>query len=353
MNTARDSHTATLLFNRKVLVAGGSGSEGATLASAELYDTAAGTWSITGSLNGARLFHTATLLPDGKVLVAGGWYCTPNCTALASAELYNPATGTWTPTGSLNDAREGHTATPLDDGRVLVAGGLGSNGPLASAELYDPATGAWTATGSLNDARRAHSATMLGNGLLLVAGGYDDFLPGWLSGAELYDPATGIWTRTGNLQHERAHHGAARLEDGKVLVVAGWGRLYPNVLASAELYDPVTGVWSLMGNLNDGRYWHTATLLQNGRMLVAGGCVGGFGCAGARASAELYDPATGMWSITGNLNDARYWHTATLLPNGEVLVAGGLAFPNQLSSAELYHPPLVYRLYLRIILRDS
>ena len=147
--TARFFHTATLLPNGKVLVAGGL-HDGSTLASAELYDPASGTWTATGSLATARDHHTATLLPNGKVLVAGGF---DGSVALASAELYDPASGTWTATGSLATARYGHTATLLPNGKVLVAGGLTDSGSLASAELYDPASGTWTATGSLATAR--------------------------------------------------------------------------------------------------------------------------------------------------------------------------------------------------------
>ena len=143
LRTARYGHTATLLPNGKVLVAGGRSSNASPLASAELYDQATGKWRTTGSLANARSGHTATLLPNGKVLVAGG------CAGLASAELYEPASGTWTATGSLANVREFHTATLLSNGKVLVAGGLDTNGhALAGAELYDPMSGTWTATGA-------------------------------------------------------------------------------------------------------------------------------------------------------------------------------------------------------------
>ncbi len=155
--TARELHTATLLPNGKVLVVGGRGSSGGVLASAELYDPASGSWSATGSLNTARLVHTATLLPNGKVLVAGGF----NGGFLSSAELYDPASGTWSATGSLTIARRAHTATLLPNGKILVAGGIGNGGTFNSAELYDPASGTWSATGSLNTARESHTATLL------------------------------------------------------------------------------------------------------------------------------------------------------------------------------------------------
>jgi hypothetical protein len=172
-----------LLPSGKVLVAAGlSGPGSLPDASAELYDPASGTWTATGSLNTARYIHTATLLPNGKVLVAGG-----QNGDLASAELYDPASGTWTATGSLNTARYDHTATLLPNGKVLVAGGANSTDTLASAELYDPTSGTWTATGSLNTAREFHTASLLPNGNVLVAGGLDIF-GGALASAELYGP---------------------------------------------------------------------------------------------------------------------------------------------------------------------
>ncbi len=194
-------------------------------------------WENTGSLTTTRQFHTATLLPNGKVLVAGGWNYPGYTNYLASAELYDPATGTWTATGSMAAARTNHTATLLPTGQVLVAGGIASAGTLASAELYDPATGTWTTTGSLTTARWSHTATLLPNGKVLVAGG------GYGDSAELYDPATGSWTATGSLAQTRQSHTATLLPNGMVLVAGGYS--YPTGdVASAELYDPASGTWT-------------------------------------------------------------------------------------------------------------
>ncbi len=324
--TAREDHTATLLPNGKVLVAGGGNSSFNALASAELYDPASGTWSATGSLATARYEHTATLLPNGKVLVAGGF---GNSGLLASAELYDPTSGTWSATGSLATARQYHTATLLPSGKVLVAGGGGNSGALASAELYDPTSGTWTPTGSLATARYEHTATLLPNGKVLVAGGYDG---GSLASAELYDPASGTWTITGSLGAARYEHTATLLPNGKVLVAGGVGT--SSALASAELYDPASGTWTATGSLATARYYHTATLLPSGKVLVA---AGRDSSGNSLASAELYDPASGTWSATSSLGAARYGHTATLLPNGKVLVAGGYG-SSSLASAELYDP---------------
>jgi hypothetical protein len=279
----------------------------------------------TGNLSVGRSGHTATLLPNGKVLVAGGSSSSP------SAELYDPAFGTWTSTVGLITVRSLHTATLLPNGKVLVVGGGTTNGSLASAELYDPVLGTWTATGSLETARYSHTATLLPNGKVLVAGGYDG--SSFLAAAELYDPASATWSPTSSLATARRNHTATLLPNGKVLVAAGSGSNSSNgTLASAELYDPASGTWALTHSLVTARDLHTATLLFNGNVLV----VGGHHESATYASAELYDPVLGTWTATGSLGTARYSHTATLLPNGNVLVAGGRA-SNVTASAELYN----------------
>jgi len=328
----REYHTATLLNNGLVLIAGGTPP---VPPSAELYNPATGTSTATGSLNTARYYHTATLLNNGLVLIVGG---AGSSGILASAELYNPATGTFTPTGSLNTARYYHTATLLDNGMVLIAGGFNSSlNPsypyLASAELYNPATGTFSyTTGTLNTARYNHTATLLNNGLVLIAGGYNNH-NGYLAVAELYNPATGIFSyTTGSLNTGRQLHTATLLNNGLVLIAGG---IPPT--PNAELYNPATGTFSYTtGPLNTARYYHTATLLNNGMVLMAGGIYNG----SYLASAELYNPTTGTFSYTtGSLNTARVYHRATLLNNGMVLMAGGFNTSNgTLASTELYDP---------------
>jgi uncharacterized delta-60 repeat protein len=339
MITARYGHTVTLLPNGKLLAAGGCSTNFIPslnyLSTAELYDPANGTWTVTGSQAAPRAFHTATLLPSGKVLIVGGNGSSGGL--LSSAELYDPASGTWTTTGALATAREYHTATLLPNGKVLVVGGetnnqiiLGNNS-LASAELYDPATGRWTATGALKYGRYQHTATLLQNGKVLAFGG-SGYYP---TTAELYDPASGTWTTTGSLSTARTEHTATMLPDGRVLAAGGGSTLgLPPPGPSAELYDPVTGTWTGTGGLSTNRFGHTATLLPNGKVLAIGGYNGG-----ALSSAELFDPATGTWTSAGTLAKARQLHTATVLPNGKVLVAGGqgsLVFSDAVSKVELY-----------------
>ena len=310
MNAAHEYHTATLLNNGKVLVAGGYTISMSNLTSAELYDPDTGIWSPTGSMGVARSLHTATLLNDGsgRVLVAGGG------ASGASAELYDPATGTWSPTGSMGVTRAFHTATLLNNGKVLVAGGSG----LASAELYDPATNTWSPTGEMSIVREFPTATLLNDGKVLIVGGNGN--GSYLSSAELYDPAVGTWSPTGSMGIARNLHTAILLNNGKVLVAGGYDSGYP--LSSAELYDPTAGTWSPTGNLNTARDAHTATLLNNGNILVVGGYLS-WNSHTALSSAELYDPVAGTWSIVGNMNATRGMHTTTLLNTGAVLVAGG------------------------------
>ena len=342
LNVAVSGHTATLLSDGRVLVAGGSSEKFGFHDFAELYDPAKGTWDLTGSLNAFRSDHTATLLPNGQVLVTGG--ASVFNLPVQSAELYDTNTGTWSMTGSLLEARYGHTATLFQNGTVLIAGGANDAELFsfsAGAELYDPVTGTWRSTGNLNTERYQHTATLLPSGKILVAGGYN-----WpslsLNTAELYDPATGTWSGTGSLNTDRAGHTATLLPTGKVLVAGGYnlGEKSFTPLNSAELYDPATGTWSVTGSLNIARSDHSASLLSNGKVLVAAGQIDGTFPVASLNGAELYDPATGIWSLTANLNTPRRGQTATLLANGKVLVAGG-DNQGQLASAELYNSSII------------
>ncbi len=316
MASARFYHTATLLPSGKVLVAGGINGLNRSIASAEVYDPGTGTWASTGSMTSARFYHTATLLPSGKVLVAGGYDSTGTLVPLASAEVYDLGTGTWASIDSMASVRARHTATLLSSGKVLVAGGYN----IASAEVYDPGTGTWASTDFMTSARNWHTATLLPSGKVLVAGGNNN---NSLASAEVYDPGTGTWVSTGSMASVREGHTATLLPSGKVLVTGGWKQAVGG-LADAEVYDPGTGTWVSTGSMASARDHHTATLLPSGKVLVTGGY--------GNPNAEVYDPGAGAWTSVGSMALVHNMSTATLLPSGKVLVTGG----NDIASAEVY-----------------
>jgi hypothetical protein len=289
MSTTRAAHTATRLANGNVLIAGGFANS--TYATAEIYDPNSRTFVSANNMNAARAGHSATLLPNGKLLLAGGvgigW------TFLASAELYDPATNTFAPTGNMTTARESHTVTMLKDGRVLITGGhRGRQSAItiyASAEIYDPATGVFRAIGNMTTRRHKHDAVLLPDGEVLINGGSD----------------------------ERDDRGA-----------------YTN----AEIYNPMTGAFNTIGEMPIVRYKHqgTSILLPSGKALMAGGA----------SNAVIYDPESNTFSVVaGNLGThrlSRLFSTATLLLNGEVLIAGGYGLGQNVSAgAWLYKPETV------------
>lgn len=310
-----------------------------------------GSWKPTGSMLTARLGDTATLLATGpnagKVLVVGGFTTSSNnfpdgnpSSIVSTAEIYDPTSGTWSATSSLSAPRADQTATLLNNGQVLIAGGESNLGTvLNTAELYNPVTGTWSATGNMTSARKFYMATLLASGPnagdVLVVGGRNSTSGGSLATAELFNGST--WTTTASLTDARDAHTATLLNNGQVLVVGGFSSVTNSFLASAELYNGTS--WTSVAPLNTARDFHTATLLHNGEVLVAGGVSNNGSNLVFLKSAELYNPGSASWSATDSLNTARGGHTATLLNNGQVLVAGGASGLNStdaLASAEVF-----------------
>ncbi len=342
MSVPRIGHTATFLTNGLVLVAVGTDNTN-TFASAELYNPATGKWTpTTHSMTNARTAHTATLLTNGLVLVAGG---NGTYTILNSAELYNPANGTRRATGSLHEQRAAQTATLLENGKVLVEGGNGTNAYpndiLASTEVYDPVTELWATNNPMFTNRYSHTATLLsGSGKVLIAGGQNNSTFIVTGETELFDPATGNWGTNGYMTSPLAYHAATELPGGKVLVTGGdfdegsFGGISLVPSPFAELYDPGTQLWTSTTQMQALHDLHTATLLNNGLVLVAGQSESS--SSFTNDTAELYDPVAQTWTVAAAMNFPRRGHTATLLPNGFVLAVGGGIFGAASTSAELY-----------------
>jgi Tol biopolymer transport system component len=313
LGATRGSAVATLLRDGRILITGGyncarAGEDG-VWATAEIYDPATGTFNATGSMTTPREFHTATLMPDGRVLVAGGYTAPHPPTAggitlasvrtaesatsvLASAEIFDPSTGTFSKTGSMSTFRDNHTATLLPEGRVLVIGGGGEGyASSTSAEIYDPATGKFTDTGSLETGRWLHTATLLDDGSVFVLGGRSPEDSVYAS-AEVYDPGSGRFSPAGSMGEGRQQHTATLLVDGRVLIAGGYwsdGQGW-RVLSSTEMFDPGTGDFSPIGSMGTPRSGHTATRLDDGAVLVVGGSDIGREGGVAVDSAVLYRP---------------------------------------------------------------
>lgn len=361
MNQARGSHTATLLADGSVLVAGGSATpNGDTLLSAELYNPQSDIWNVAASMNVARAFHTAEVMPDNSVLVAGGYEKNSSTAVTTStSEIYHPSSDSWQIISNMNFERQQHRSAYIgngpDGGAILVMGGYSKNEYLNSCEVYSSTTGVWAVRPSMNIRRAQFTSTILHDGKIMVIGGIGGTTGSnsqTLNSAEIYDPVAQTWTPVPNMSQPRHGHTATLLEDGRVLVTGGNNG--NTILGNTEIYNPVTNTWSPLyqwwywKDLDDAanpetiryqRYKHTSTLLPNGSVLVLGG-------QQTRATdilkqTEKYAIIGNSWTTnvvgwyeTYNLNTARSEHTATLLYDGRVLVAGGFDGLNYTTSSE-------------------
>ena len=333
MAEARTQHTATLLKNGKVLVVGGLGgsvSNGADLASAELYDPCTNSWSPAGSMAQARNGPGTALLRDGRVLVEGGSY---QGFSVATAELYDPSTNSWSPAAP---GPGPGALIPLVNGLILL---IGADVVDNTSALYDPATDRWSPTGIEAHPRSGFEVTTLDSGRVLISGGFsiEPYSPAVLE-AEQYDPASATWSPAGTLSRMRNGSAPVRLRSGRVLISGGYPQApTPTPPASTEIYDPRTNAWSAGKDMQAARWIHSSTLLSDGRVLLAGGSFAS-GANSAFTSAELYDESSGEYSLTAPLKVARGSHTATMLPDGRVLVVGGNDGTDFLDSVEVYTP---------------
>lgn len=306
----RELATVTLLKDGRVLVAGGEGYQG-VLDLVELFDPTADTFLPAAPLQTQREQATATLLASGKVLVVGGTSDNVNAAPLASAELYDPVTNAWTYTGSLHQARFGHQATLLHDGRVLVMGGTPDvQTQLRTCEIWNPKTGKWTITGSMAAGRRYSSAVTLADGNVLEAG--DDVQ------SELYSVSTGTWSSTGAQPQYIDSTTLAQLKDGTVLAPPS---IVPGVAGPGLTYDPSTNVWSNTGT-STGRYYPSVTTLHDGTVLIAGGCTESCSLESVN-SVVRYFPGQRAYANVAPMNYGRQNAVAVTLQDGRVLVQGG------------------------------
>jgi hypothetical protein len=344
LGTARYEHTATRLANGEVLIVGGENNSGQMLASAELYDPATDTFSPTGSLLNPRALHTATLLPDGTVLIAGGLYITPQSQyeSLSTAEVYDPVAGTFSyANGTMNEGRFNATATLLNNGLVLLAGGdyypPGQGETASDSELYDPSAQTFTVTtGALVTPRENHTATLLNDSTVLIVGGDSQLATVIVGAAEIYDPVANTFSATGSLNTATEFHAAALLSTGNVLIAAGYcgPNCTPDAVSRTEIYNSSTKQFTYSTNLAIPREAPTGTVLNNGTVLIGGGQTN----TSITGTAEIFDPATQNVTGAGSLATARDLQTATLLSDGTVLFAAGSGIGGALLSAELYAP---------------
>jgi hypothetical protein len=362
MISPRANQAAAELTDGRVLICGGTvnGNVGGVLASAEVFDPATQKFSATGSMSVARMGQTATVLQSGKVLIVGGQRNIGFRTALASAEIYDPSTGAFTSTAPMSAAREGHTATLLRDGRVLVAGGS-SNGTVTidSAEIYDPSAGRWISAGHMTVPREAHVAVLLGSGKVLIAGGGRGGMPGgYISyqNAEIFDPATGRFTAIADRMHsDRVGAAAVLLDTGKALIIGGksgkvlYGPSARNIasftpLDTSEFFDPETLTFLPAAPMRVPHYLATATLLGNGNVLVVGGWRVQGNVIVGMMDAEEFTPGTpGEYESVGPLHVGRLLNSATLLPDGNVMIAGGFDQNGKVTSSVSFYSPSRHR----------
>ena len=340
------SGEAVLASGRALVIGGLSGpSSTSALKTVEVFDPKSNSWAAAAPMLQARAYPATVVLADGSVLVVGG---SRDGLPLNSAERYFPDTGTWVSAGAMSAPRTQTRATLLLDGRVLVSGGGSEGSPgfrsTKTAEIFNPATGTWTPTAPMSTARAFHTATLLPDGEVLVAGGasiYHGSRGTVVATAEIYDPKSGTWHSAAGMSVARYHHVATPLADGRVLVAGGWA-LTTNSdksLATAEIYDPAAGKWTATGSMATGRARGRVATLPDGRVLVVGGVDPAYH---VMATTEIWDSSSGRWLATGRLGAAVMWPAVAVLQDGRVLLAGGaldVVAGHETSASAIFTPP--------------
>lgn len=322
MTHLRQGHRAVELDGGKVLVVGGTGADDA-VAEGEVYDPVADSWSLTAAMGMPRTNHTATKLDDGRVLVLGGSGGTSS-RGLKHAEIYDPTTDQWSVAPEMKYGRYLHTATKLGDGRVLVLGGQHAPRYYTEPknEVYDPATESWAPAAAFATGRQEHTATLLPDGRVLVVGGYNQFIKRAVIGIEIWDPATDSFEYFGRLHTPRWAHAIEWL-DGNRLLVAGGASDHFESIAEAEIIDIAGGTVTPVASMGAGRKGLTLNRLPSGELVAIGGSERTARGNDAVADVEVFDPNDLTWGVSEPLDAPRENHTATVLPNGTLLIAGG------------------------------
>jgi hypothetical protein len=326
-----------VLHSGKVLVVGGlqccTDGYANTLTTPLLFDPTSDSWTGAGNSVFNVTHHSATVLPSGKVLVAGGW---TSYQIVSSAQLYDPISNSWSSAGSMNSPHADHTAVLLPSGKVLITGGFVNDfsTPSATSELYDPASDTWQVTGSMLAPRFNHTATLIQSGKVLATGGTGD---GTIASTEIYDPKTGQWASATALPIATTVHTATLLPSGKVMVCGGAGPT--GILANTQFYDPESNLWNLGPAIPTALFYHNAVLLPSGQVLISGGETPIYTATTSSwqilSSTEVYDPVANRWNAGPLLNEARTWHSANVLPSGNVVITGGNYNTNFLASTEI------------------
>jgi hypothetical protein len=353
LNIARDLHSGTLLQDGRVLVAGGRTAiidvTHQFTNTCELYDPDSETWSFTGSFQGpARYVQQEVLLSDGRVLVAGGTVARtvePNEAFHTNiCEIYNPATGTWSETGSLMEERANFEAIRLSDGKVLAVGGVtesvGAATLLKTCEIFDPTTGVWSSTGALQQTNTAVTLSLMPDGKVISVGGHGGDPDGQLSACEVYDPQTRNWSPVTSLNIGRSinHQSPIFLPDGRLLIAGG--NTAGGGTPTCEIYDPSSDSWSLTGSLLDPLRLVVLSGLPDGNGLAIEGWYGD----SPQGRTQLYDPEAGMWSPGSSMTLHHANHAYTTFSDGHVMVISGfesIDWPNNNTwtrTCEIYTP---------------